>query len=206
MTSTADSALSSQTRWTIVGLLSASITINLLDRQVLSVLAPCCARSSWSNTQYGYIAVAFNLGMMLGQVPAGALMDRVGAKVGLSSSSPLVAAHRAARVGGTGHGHRSIGSLFAGRSSHRGVAHIPDGDVLAAGLGGFILLRFLIGLIQCGNYTAGIKALAGLFPASSRSRAGGLFNAGAQLGSVIAGRSCSLCSSRAWASAGGWRS
>ena len=26
-------------RWTIVGLLSASITINLLDRQVLSVLA-----------------------------------------------------------------------------------------------------------------------------------------------------------------------
>jgi hypothetical protein len=27
-------------RWTIVGLLSASIAINLIDRQVLSVLAP----------------------------------------------------------------------------------------------------------------------------------------------------------------------
>ncbi len=57
---------------------------------------------------------------------------------------------------------------------------------LGAGLAGFILLRFLMGISQCGNYSAGIKALAGLFPAATRSRAGGVFNAGAQLGSVIA--------------------
>ena len=44
----------------------------------------------------------------------------------------------------------------------------------------------MLGLSQCGNYTAGIKALAGLFPASTRARAGGFFNAGAQFGSVIA--------------------
>ena len=44
----------------------------------------------------------------------------------------------------------------------------------------------MLGLSQCGNYTAGIKALAGLFPAATRSRAGGFFNAGAQFGSVIA--------------------
>jgi ACS family hexuronate transporter-like MFS transporter len=43
-----------------------------------------------------------------------------------------------------------------------------------------------MGVTECGNYTAGIKALAGLFPAATRSRAGGVFNAGAQLGSVIA--------------------
>ena len=43
-----------------------------------------------------------------------------------------------------------------------------------------------MGLAECGNYTAGIKALAGLFPAATRSRAGGFFNAGAQFGSVIA--------------------
>ena len=39
----------------------------------------------WSNAQYAYIAVAFNLGMMCGQVPAGSLMDRVGARVGLAA-------------------------------------------------------------------------------------------------------------------------
>ena len=44
-----------------------------------------------------------------------------------------------------------------------------------------------MGLSQCGNYTAGIKALAG--SASRRPAApapGGFFNAGAQFGSVIA--------------------
>jgi MFS family permease len=58
--------------------------------------------------------------------------------------------------------------------------------VLAGGLAGFIVLRFLMGLTECGNYSGGIKALAGLFPPTTRSKAGGVFNAGAQLGSVIA--------------------
>ena len=43
--------------------------------------------------------------------------------------------------------------------------------MLAAGVSGFIVLRFLMGLSECGNYTAGIKALAGLFPAATRSKA-----------------------------------
>ena len=190
MSRATEPGLSSKTRWTIVGLLSASIAINLLDRQIFSVLAPLLRETfSWSNTQYGYAAVAFNLGMMLGQVPAGALMDRVGTKIGLLVIflvwSLLTAAHALA---GPGTAIDAIGGLFA----HPFVAVVASltfttAPVLAAGLGGFIFLRFLLGLFQCGNYTAGIKALAGLFPASSRSKAGGLFNAGAQLGSVIAG-------------------
>src|SRR6266487_2758422 len=77
--------LSSKLRWTIVGLLSASITINLLDRQILSVLAAELKTAfNWSNAQYGYIAVAFNLGMMCGQIPSGALMDRLGTRIGLA--------------------------------------------------------------------------------------------------------------------------
>ena len=76
---------------------------------------------------------------------------------------------------------------------------------LAAGLAGFILLRFLMGLSQCGNYTAGIKALAGLFPAATRSRAGGIFNAGAQFGSVIAPPHRRLpASTFGWRMAGGF--
>jgi MFS family permease len=190
MVITAESALSSKTRWTIVGLLSASIAINLLDRQIFSVLAPLLRETfTWSNTQYGYAAVAFNLGMMLGQVPAGALMDRVGTKNGLLviflGWSLLTAAHALA---GPGTAIDSIGSLFAlPFVAIVAALTFTTAPVLAAGLSGFIFLRFLLGLFQCGNYTAGIKALAGLFPASSRSKAGGLFNAGAQLGSVIAG-------------------
>ncbi|HVT47101.1 MAG TPA: hypothetical protein VHD57_04880, partial [Vicinamibacterales bacterium] len=61
--------LSSSTRWTIVGLLAASMTINLVDRQVFAQLAPILTEQfKWSATQYAYTGIAFNLGMMLGQV------------------------------------------------------------------------------------------------------------------------------------------
>ncbi len=173
-------ALSPKRLWTIVGLLSASIAINLVDRQTLSVLAPLLRDSMhWSNTQYAYVAVAFNLGMMGGQVPAGAFLDRVGARRGLAiifvAWSAITAAHA---LGGPGTGLETIA---------RGILSVVPGMAgLGAGLAGFILLRFFLGLAQCGNYTAGIKALAGLFPAATRSKAGGLFNAGAQFGSVVA--------------------
>jgi ACS family hexuronate transporter-like MFS transporter len=172
--------LSDGQRWTIVGLLAASITINLLDRQTLAVMAPLLREQwKWTNAQYGYIAVAFNLGMMLGQIPAGQLMDRVGTRIGLpiifTAWSAICALHA---IAGPGTALDSIATTLYGL--------IPGVPVVAAGLAGFIVLRFLMGLAECGNYTAGIKALAGLFPPATRSRAGGLFNAGAQLGSVIA--------------------
>jgi MFS transporter, ACS family, aldohexuronate transporter len=167
-------------RWTIVALLSASILINLLDRQTLAVLAPLLRDQwKWTNAQYGYIAVAFNLGMMLGQIPAGQLMDRVGTRIGLpvifSAWSVICALHA---IAGPGTALESVATTLYGL--------VPGVPAVAAGLAGFIVLRFLMGLAECGNYTAGIKALAGLFPPATRSRAGGLFNAGAQLGSVIA--------------------
>lgn len=175
-----EAALSPKTRWTIVGLLSASITINLLDRQVLSVLASeLRTQFQWSNAQYAYIAVAFNLGMMCGQVPAGALMDRVGARVGLAA---IFIAWSLITVGHALAGPGTAIEAFASAI----LSVVPALSALGAGLAGFILLRFIMGLSQCGNYTAGIKALAGLFPAASRARAGGVFNAGAQFGSVIA--------------------
>jgi ACS family hexuronate transporter-like MFS transporter len=93
--------------------------------------------------------------MMAGQVPVGALMDRVGTRIGLAS-------------------------IFVAWSV------IGGAHAFASGLAAFVVLRFLMGLSECGNYTAGIKAIAGLFPSASRSTAGGIFNAGAQLGSVIA--------------------
>ena len=150
------SGLPARTRWTIVGLLSASIAINLIDRQVLSVLAPVLRESmQLSATQYAYITAAFQLGMMAGQVPVGALLDRIGTRTGLAV-------------------------IFVAWSV------IGGAHALATGLTAFVVLRFLMGVSECGNYTAGIKAIAGLFPSASRSSAGGLFNAGAQFGSVVA--------------------
>ena len=150
------SAMEQRQRWTLVGLLSASIAINLLDRQVMNVLAPLLRESfHWSATQYSYIAVGFQVGMMAGQVPVGTFMDRVGTRTGLAA-------------------------IFIAWSI------IGGAHALATSLAAFIALRFLLGFSECGNYTAGIKAIAGLFPGARRASAGGLFNAGAQLGSVLA--------------------
>ena len=150
------SVLSARIRWTIVALLSSSIAINLIDRQVLSVLAPILRETlQLSATQYASIVASFQLGMMAGQVPVGAFLDKVGTRLGLAT-------------------------IFVAWSLVGG-AH-----ALASGVAGFAVLRFLMGVAECGNYTAGIKAIAALFPSTHRSSAGGLFNAGAQLGSVIA--------------------
>lgn len=143
-------------RWLIAFLLSASIAINLVDRQVLNVLAPILRQEMhWTATQFSYIASAFQVGMLAGQVPAGILMDAVGTRIGLATILIIWSA-------------------------------LGAGHALAASLLAFIVLRFFMGMAQCGNYTAGIKAIAGLFPSTLRSSAGGVFNAGAQLGSVIA--------------------
>src|SRR5581483_6615198 len=82
----------------LLALLSTSIAINLVDRQTLSVVAPVMrGELHLNNTQYAYIVCAFQLGMFLGQVPAGAMMDRIGTRLGLALAfmawSTINAAH-----------------------------------------------------------------------------------------------------------------
>jgi ACS family hexuronate transporter-like MFS transporter len=148
--------ISSRTRNFLLALLSASIAINLVDRQALSVVAPVMRGSlHFTNTDYAYIVCAFQVGMFLGQVPAGQLMDRLGTRLGLTIA-------------------------FVAWSIVN-TAHALAGTLIA-----YVILRFLMGFSECGNYTGGIKAVASLFPPKQRAFAGGVFNAGAQLGAVVA--------------------
>src|SRR5262245_20737542 len=66
-------------RWRLLLLLLGAMTINIFDRQVLSLVAPVVREQlHLSNTDYGRILFCFLLGMTLGQIPAGLLLDRVG--------------------------------------------------------------------------------------------------------------------------------
>lgn len=59
--------------------------INFVDRQTLSVTAPKLREIfRLSNTQYGIIVSAFQFGMVTGEFPMGWLMDRHGARFGLT--------------------------------------------------------------------------------------------------------------------------
>jgi MFS transporter, ACS family, hexuronate transporter len=64
-------------------MLLAATTINYIDRQVLGVLAPELQRTfAWSESQYGYIVTAFQGAYAIGLVSAGAIIDRLGTRIG----------------------------------------------------------------------------------------------------------------------------
>jgi ACS family hexuronate transporter-like MFS transporter len=74
-----------QVRWWILGLLFCATVINFVDRQTLSVLAPVIRDAfQLSNTDYGTIVSWFQFGMVVGEFPMGALMDRAGVRFGLT--------------------------------------------------------------------------------------------------------------------------
>lgn len=142
--------------WWIAILLLISMTVNFMDRLVLGSLAPTLQSTlHFSSTQYSYIVFTFTLGMTLGQIPAGALIDRIG--------------FRAAMPG-----------LCVGWSLTNAL------QALARTVSAFSGLRFVMGLFECGNYPAGVKAVGELFPPDQSAFALGIFNSGSILGSVIA--------------------
>lgn len=71
--------------WLILTLLFFLTVILFIARQALSVMAPVL-RSVFhlSNEAYGRIVSALGFGMMTGEFPMGALMDRVGCRLGLT--------------------------------------------------------------------------------------------------------------------------
>ena len=70
-------------RWRICAMLLAATTINYIDRQVLGVLAPFLQETfSWSEIDYGYIVTAFQAAYAIGLLCAGAVIDRLGTRIG----------------------------------------------------------------------------------------------------------------------------
>lgn len=70
-------------RWRICALLLFATTINYIDRQVLGVLAPDLQRTiGWNEIQYGYIVTAFQAAYAIGLITAGAVIDRLGTRLG----------------------------------------------------------------------------------------------------------------------------
>jgi MFS transporter, ACS family, hexuronate transporter len=71
--------------WLILGLLFLLTVILFIARQALSVMAPVLRTVfHLSNEEYGRIVSALGFGMMTGEFPVGALMDRLGSRLGLT--------------------------------------------------------------------------------------------------------------------------
>jgi ACS family hexuronate transporter-like MFS transporter len=143
-------------RWTICALLFFATTINYMDRQILGILAPDLQRV------IGWNEIEYGY---------------------------IVTAFQAAYA---------IGLVLFGRFMDRfgtklGFAvavawwsFAAMGHALARTVFGFGSARFMLGLSEAGNFPAAIKTVAEWFPKKERALATGIFNAGSNVGAIIA--------------------
>jgi ACS family hexuronate transporter-like MFS transporter len=143
-------------RWYICALLFFATTINYIDRQVFSILAPDLQRSfNWTEVEYGYIITAFQAAYALGLLFVGRLMDMIGTRRGFS--------------------------LIIIFWSLAAMAHALAGSAFTFGVA-----RFALGLGEAGNFPASIKTVAEWFPKGERAFATGIFNSGSNVGAIVA--------------------
>jgi ACS family hexuronate transporter-like MFS transporter len=147
-------------RWRILALLFAATTINYMDRSVLGVLAPTLQYKvfHWSDRDYAAINIAFKAAYAIGLVSMGAIVDRIGSRAGYALSIATWSVF--------GMGHALVRPAFS--------------------LIGFCIARFGLGLGESGNFPSAIKATAEWFPRRERAFATGVFNAGANVGAILA--------------------
>jgi ACS family hexuronate transporter-like MFS transporter len=143
-------------RWTVCALLFVVTTINYVDRQVLSILAPTLQRElGWSEADYGDIVSWFSFVYAFGFLAAGRLLDRIGVKRGFAVAVVTW-------------------SLAA-------MAH-----ALARTTAGFSAARAALGLGEAANFPGAVKTVAEWFPRKERALATGIFNAGTNTGAIVA--------------------
>jgi len=74
-------------RWRVVALLFAATTINYLDRQVLGLLKPTLeAEFGWKESDFSHIVMAFQAAYAISLIGFGAIIDRIGTKLGYTIS------------------------------------------------------------------------------------------------------------------------
>jgi ACS family hexuronate transporter-like MFS transporter len=171
---------SSNRRWLILALIFTITVINFVDRQTLSVLAPELMKAlHLTNEQYGRIVSALQFGMMSGEFPMGALMDRWGARIGMSLAvgwwSAATGAQILARTGtqfgltrfwmGTGEcgnysgGMKTVTRLFRKRERTLAIGIFNSGSMI----GSTIALPLIVFLMQHYGFRTAflVPALAG---------------------------------------------
>lgn len=143
-------------RWWICGLLFFATVVNYIDRQVLGTLAPEL------QTKIGWSESEYSNIVISFQL-AYALMFLVWGgvldKIGVKLGFAIAL----------------VMWSFAGM-----------GHALAASAFGFGVARFMLGIGEAANFPASVKTVAEWFPKKERALATGIFNAGTNVGAIIA--------------------
>ena len=158
-------------RWTICALLFFATTVNYLDRQVLSLLAPALSKEfGWSNSDYANITAVFQFGYAISMLFAGRFIDAIGTGRAFTLAVAVW----------------SVGAMMHAFSVPIGATLVALGVGLPVSVVGFMVSRAVLALGEAGNFPAAIKATAEYFPKKERSFATGIFNSGANVGAILA--------------------
>src|SRR4051794_21547764 len=143
-------------RWVIVALLFAATAINYIDRQTIALLKPTLQKE-FNWTELTYSNIV--------------IWFQAAYALGYIFFGVFVD-----RVGAR-IGYATAFALWTG-------AHILH--AAARSVFGFGAVRFLLGIGESGNFPAGLKAVTEWFPKKERALATGIFNAGSNVGAIVA--------------------
>jgi ACS family hexuronate transporter-like MFS transporter len=143
-------------RWLICALLLLATTVNYMDRQILGILATTLQRD------IGWTELEYS---------------RIVQAFTLAYAVGLLLAGRIIDRVGVKMGYAASIVWWSVAAMLHALAHTPLG---------FGLARFTLGFGEAGNFPAAIKAVAEWFPKRERALATGIFNGGANLGSILA--------------------
>lgn len=144
-------------RWRICALVFFATTINYLDRQVISLLKDDHLQPLFNWTESDYANIV--------------VAFQVAYAIGMLTAGWVVD-----RIG-TKLGYALALALWSAAA----VLHAAARSTLA-----FIGVRGLLGIAEAGNFPAAIKTTAEWFPKKERAFATGIFNAGTNIGAVVA--------------------
>lgn len=143
-------------RWYICALLFFATVVNYIDRQVLGTIAPELQR------EIGWTESQYSWIVIWFQIAYGVMFLVWGGiidRIGVKLAFTIAV----------------IWWSLAGMST-----------ALAAGAMGFMIARFLLGVGEAANFPASLKTVAEWFPKRERALATGIFNAGTNVGAIIA--------------------
>jgi len=143
-------------RWVICALLLLATTVNYMDRQILGILATTLQRD------IGWTELEYS---------------RIVQAFTLAYAVGLLLAGRIIDRVGVKFGYAASIVWWSVAAMAHALARTPLG---------FGLARFTLGFGEAGNFPAAIKAVAEWFPKQERALATGIFNGGANLGSILA--------------------
>jgi MFS transporter, ACS family, hexuronate transporter len=143
-------------KWRLCALLFLATTLNYLDRQTVSILAPTLQRElHLDNAALGWLFAVFYYAYTFAQVMVGPLMDRFHLRWAFGMAVLLWSAVSVA----TG---------------------------LATGFMSLVVFRLLLGIAEAGNWPGATRIVARTFEPAQRSLANGFFTSGTSIGALIA--------------------